>query len=99
MLPIMALIITGSRTPEELSSYVEDIIEPRLEQIDGVASASANGNREKQILIDVPRDRLDAYGLTITQIAQMIATQNITSSRGSIESNGSNYSISAEAHL
>ena len=27
MLPIMALIITGSRTPEELSSYVEDIID------------------------------------------------------------------------
>lgn len=96
MLPIMALIITGSRTPEELSSYVEDIIEPRLEQIDGVASANARGNREKQILIDVPRDRLDAYGLTITQIVQMIGAQNITSSGGSIESNGFNYSISAE---
>lgn len=96
MMPIMAIVVTGSRTPEELSGYVDDIIQPRLEQIDGVASANVSGGREKAILIDVPRDRLDAYDLTITQIAQMIGAQNITSSGGSIESGDSNYSISAE---
>ena len=96
MMPIMAIVVTGSRTPEELSGYVDDIIQPRLEQIDGVASVNVSGGREKAILIDVPRDRLDAYDLTITQIAQMIGAQNITSSGGSIESGDSNYSISAE---
>ena len=96
MIPIMGLVVTGSRTPEEMSRYVEDIIQPRLEQIDGVASANLAGDREKAILIDVPRDRLDAYDLTITQIAQMIGAQNITSSGGSIESGDANYSISAE---
>ena len=96
MMPIMALIVTGSRTPEELSAYVEDVIQPRLEQIDGVASASISGGYEKAILIDVPQDRLNAYDLTITQIAQMIGAQNITSSGGSIEAGESNYSISAE---
>lgn len=96
MIPIMGLVVTGSRTPQEISKYVEDIIQPRLEQIDGVASANLNGNREKAIIIDVSRDRLDAYDLTITQMAQMIGAQNITSSGGSIESGDSNYSISAE---
>ena len=38
MTPVMNLVVTGTRTPEELSSYVEDIIEPRLEQVDGVPS-------------------------------------------------------------
>ncbi|MDE5899353.1 MAG: efflux RND transporter permease subunit, partial [Treponemataceae bacterium] len=96
MMPIMALVVTGERTPEELSSYVEDLIEPRLEQIDGVASVSIAGDREKAVLIDIPRDRLDAYELTVTQIAQMIGAQNITSSGGTIESGDSNYTISAE---
>ncbi|MCM1320806.1 MAG: efflux RND transporter permease subunit [Bacteroides sp.] len=96
MMPIMTLVITGSRTPEELSKYAEDIIQPRLEQIDGVASAFISGGREKAILVDIPRDRLDAYELTISQIAQMIAVQNITSSGGTIEQGDSNYSISAE---
>ncbi len=96
MMPIMGLVVTGSRTPEELSSYVENIIEPRIEQIDGVASASLMGNYEKCIKVEVPRDRLDAYGLTITQICQMIGAQNITSSGGTISQGGNNYTISAE---
>lgn len=96
MMPIMGLVVSGSRTPEELSSYVEDIIQPRLEQIDGVASASLVGNSEKCIKVEVPRDRLDAYGLTITQICQMIGAQNITSSGGQIAQGDTNYTISAE---
>lgn len=89
MTPVMNLVVTGSRTPEELSSYVEDIIEPRLEQVDGVASVTVVGSREKAVIIDVPRDRLDAYGLTFSGIAQTIGMQNITSSGGSIESGDS----------
>lgn len=96
MIPIMGLVVSGARTPEELSSYVENIIQPRLEQIDGVASATLVGNSEKCIKIEVPRDRLDAYGLTITQICQMIGAQNISSSGGQITQGDTNYTISAE---
>lgn len=96
MMPIMHLVVTGTRTPEELSSYVDDIITPRLEQIDGVASVTVVGDREKAVIIDIPRDRLDAYGLTFSSIAQTIGMQNITSSGGSIAQGDSNYSISAE---
>ena len=96
MIPIMGLVVTGPRTPEELSSFAENIIQPRLEQIDGVASANISGGREKAIIVDVPRDRLDAYELTITQIAQMIASQNISSSGGVITSGDENYSVKAE---
>ncbi|MBE6350474.1 MAG: efflux RND transporter permease subunit [Spirochaetaceae bacterium] len=93
MMPIMQLVLTGNRTPEELRQYAEDIIQPRLEQVDGVASASISGGREKAIIIDIPRDRLEAYSLTITQIAQMIAAQNIQGSGGTIAEDDKSYSI------
>ena len=96
MIPIMGLVVIGSRPQEELSGYVEDILQPRLEQIDGVASASLTGNLEKCVRIEIPRDRLDAYELTITQVCQMIGAQNITSSGGTITQGESNYTISAE---
>ena len=96
MMSIMNIVVTGTRTPEELSSYVDDLIKPRLEQVDGVASVTVVGDREKAVIIDVPRDRLDAYGLTFSGIAQTIGMQNITSSGGTIEQGDSNYSISAE---
>ena len=93
LMPIMTLTVSGNRTPEELRSYAEDIIAPRLEQLDGVASANVSGGREKSINVDIPRDRLEAYGLSISSVAQMIAAQNVQSSGGTITSGDLNYSI------
>jgi len=93
MMPIMMLSVRGNRTPEELRSYAEDIIQPRLEQLDGVASATVSGGREKSINVDIPRDRLEAYGLSVSTVAQMIGAQNIQSSGGTITSGDRNYSI------
>lgn len=93
MMPIMMIALQGSRTPEELRTLAEDTIKPRLEQIDGIASANVSGGREKSINVDIPRDRLEAYGLTISNIAQMIGVQNIQSSGGTITSGDTNYTI------
>ena len=94
MLPIMSLTLTGNRTPEELRQYAEDVVQPRLEQIDGIASANISGGREKAIIIDIPRDRLEAYSLSITQIAQMLGAQNLQASGGQITQGDINYVIS-----
>lgn len=93
MMPIMFYAIEGERTPEDLRQYTEDVIAKRLEQVDGVASAKVIGGREKSINIDIPRDRLEAYGLSITSVAQMIGAQNIQSSGGRITSGDTNYTI------
>lgn len=93
MMPIMMLSLQGSRTPEELRAYAEDIVQPRLEQLDGVASANVSGGREKSINVDIPRDRLEAYGLSISTVAQMIGAQNVQSSGGTITSGDINYTI------
>ncbi len=93
MIPIMSLVLTGNRTPEELLQYAEDTIAPSLEQIDGVASANISGGRQKIIRVDIPRDRLEAYGLSITQVAQMIGAQNVFGAGGQITEGDINYTI------
>ncbi|WP_294429397.1 efflux RND transporter permease subunit [uncultured Treponema sp.] len=93
MMPIMSLSLRGSRTPEELRTYAEDVVQPRLEQLDGVASANVSGGRERSINVDIPRDRLEAYGLSISTVAQLIGAQNIQSSGGTITSGDTNYTI------
>ncbi|MBP5705891.1 MAG: efflux RND transporter permease subunit, partial [Spirochaetales bacterium] len=40
MMPIMNIVVQGNRTPEEVYKLADDIISPRLEQIDGIASVS-----------------------------------------------------------
>jgi HAE1 family hydrophobic/amphiphilic exporter-1 len=91
MIPIMGLMVTGNRSPEELREIAEDTIVPRIEQTPGVATASVSGGREKIIRVAIPESRLEAYGLTVTQIQQMLAAQNIQTAAGSITENGLSY--------
>ncbi|GAB1483278.1 efflux RND transporter permease subunit [Treponema sp.] len=91
MMPIMGYMITGNRTPEELREIAEKIILPRMEQVPGVAMASVSGGRQKIIRVEIPQNRLEAYGLTITQIKNMLASQNLQVSAGSINDGGLSY--------
>ncbi|MDR0377373.1 MAG: efflux RND transporter permease subunit [Spirochaetaceae bacterium] len=91
MIPIMGLMITGNRTPEELRELAEDTIVPRIEQTPGVATASVSGGREKIVRVEIPQSRLEAYGLTVTQIQQMLAAQNMQVSAGTIVEGGTSY--------
>ncbi len=93
LMPIMRLRIIGSRSPEELRKIAEDMIQPRLEQIDGIAQAAIYGGRDQVVRVDIPRSRLDAYGLTFTQIAQVLQTQNLEMTGGNITEGRTNYSI------
>lgn len=93
MIPIMTLAVRGSRTPEELRTLAKDTISPRVEQVDGIASANIAGGREEAICVDIPRDRLEAYGLSISSVAQLIGVQNVQSSGGTITSGDVNYTI------
>ena len=92
MMPVMGLMVTSeNRSPENLRELSEDSIVPRLEQIPGVATASVSGGREKQIRVEIQSSRLEAYGLTVTQLQQMLATQNAQVAAGTITENGISY--------
>ncbi len=93
MIPIMSYAVSGSRSPEELRKYADDLT-PKLEQIEGVATANVQGGRDKAVIVEIPRDRLQAYNLTITQISQMISAQNIQVAGGTITEEDLNYTIS-----
>ncbi|MCL2804688.1 MAG: efflux RND transporter permease subunit [Treponema sp.] len=92
MIPIMTLMVTSDRrTSEELREIAEDTIIPRIEQTPGISTASVNGGREKIIRVEIPQSRLEAYNLTITQIQQMLAVQNMQTSAGTITDGGMSY--------
>ncbi|MBN2535377.1 MAG: efflux RND transporter permease subunit [Spirochaetales bacterium] len=93
IIPILNLIITGNRSPEELREIAEKIVQPRLEQVEGVAMTSIEGGREKIIRVEIPQNRLDAYNLNLTAIVAMLRGQNIQISAGSITEGNKNYLI------
>ncbi len=92
-MPIMRIAVRGPRTAEDLKVIAEDYIEPRLEQVNGIAQADVNGGRDKIVRVELSQNRLDAFGLTITGIAAALNKENIELGGGSIGEGTKNYLI------
>ena len=99
LMPIMGVSLTGNKTSDELLNIANDIVSPALEQLDGVASTSISGGREKIIKIQIDKNTLDTLGLSLTQMSQIIASQNWKSDAGTITDHDMNYSISSEGNF
>jgi HAE1 family hydrophobic/amphiphilic exporter-1 len=93
MIPILFIAMKGNRTPEELRTIAEDDVESQIEQIDGVATTRVMGGRERQIRVEVRQNRLEAYDLTLTQIAGALAKNNIQIDGGEISEGDTDFLI------
>ncbi len=86
MMPIMFLGVSGEgRTPSELRYYAEEIIQPRIERLDGVAAAFPIGGLEREIKVDIDRTRLEALGLSVNQVIAAIGASNMDLAAGHLK--------------
>ena len=93
-MPIIRLIIQGNRSLEELKTIGEETVQPQLERIRGVATASVSGGSNRIVAVQVSQNRLAAYGLTLTAVANALGSQNILLSGGKIVRGSTEYQIS-----
>ncbi len=83
MMPVVALSVSSSKEDiVELTSTVEDILLPKIEKIDGVASATITGQHINQISFKYDEDKMAALGLTEDTVKQMIQASDMSLSLG-----------------
>ncbi len=90
--PIMSFALSGTDL-SEMKRVAKDIIEPRLERVEGVASVYVTGGREKEIKVILNQSRLQAYGLTAGQVAQAIGAENLSGTAGSVSRGSSDLDV------
>ncbi len=73
---VQIAVYGGGLTGPQLYDYASNVIEPIIEGIPGVASASPNGGRERQINIIVDPARAAARGVTSTDVAAAVDKAN-----------------------
>ncbi|WP_346354791.1 efflux RND transporter permease subunit [Azotosporobacter soli] len=82
--PIISLTLTGDQSLRELTTLVNDVISKRLETVGGVASVKIKGATEREIKINLDRDKIAAYKLTIPQIKSSLSSENIDTPGGKV---------------
>jgi hydrophobe/amphiphile efflux-1 (HAE1) family protein len=75
--PIMTYTFSGPQSPDELRRFADKFIKARLEQIDGVASVQVAGGLEREIQLDLDPQKLEAYGLSVQQVANFLNSENV----------------------
>jgi multidrug efflux pump subunit AcrB len=75
--PVVQVTVSGGGlTGPQLYDYALNNVEPLLEGIPGVASASPNGGRQRQINVIVHRAAAQSRGVTAEDIAAAVAQSN-----------------------
>ena len=82
--PIISLTITGDQSLRELTMIVNDLVSKRLEAVSGVASVNIKGGAEREIKINLDRDKIAAYQLTIPQIKASLLSENVDTPGGKV---------------
>ncbi|WP_028392403.1 efflux RND transporter permease subunit [Bacillus cihuensis] len=86
MMPVVALSVSSSKEDiVELTSTVEESLLPKIEKIDGVASATITGQHIEEVDLTYNKEKMAEYGLTEDQVKQMIQASNMAVSLGLYE--------------
>ncbi|MDZ7652686.1 MAG: efflux RND transporter permease subunit [Burkholderiaceae bacterium] len=98
--PVMWMAVTqGARTPVEVSDYLARYVKPRLSVLPGAADVRIFGERRVSMRVNVDRDRLAGYRLTVQDVEEALRRQNVELPSGRIESQSREFNIVAATDL
>jgi multidrug efflux pump subunit AcrB len=81
--PIMNVNISGDYPEQELKKYAE-YLEDEIEQLAEISKADLGGTIEREIRIDADLYKMEALGVSFSDISDAVSAENITMSGGNV---------------
>ena len=97
--PIMMFSISAPMLAVELTTFIEQNIQKRLESVNGVGEIVLYGSRRRELQVKVDPDRLGAYGLSTGDIAAALRAQNLELPGGRLEQGQRDLSVRTVGRL
>ncbi|MBI4271954.1 MAG: efflux RND transporter permease subunit, partial [Candidatus Rokubacteria bacterium] len=93
-IPVCLVTVSGGNLDErQLYDLAYNTIEPQLERLGGVASASVDGGKVRQITVSLNRDRLYAKGLSVLDVVRAVNDANFLLPSGDMRVGRLDYNI------
>ena len=82
--PVMQLSVAGDRDIASLQRFLDDVVVPRFESVNGVFEVYILGRVDERITVTVDTDKLQDLGLTMNSVSSAIASNNVGIPAGTI---------------
>ncbi|MEC7983926.1 MAG: efflux RND transporter permease subunit, partial [Myxococcota bacterium] len=82
--PIIRIALSSSQSLSELREIADRLIKRDLEALDGIAAVRIQGGQEREIQVLAQEDWMAARGISIDNIIQTLASENVNMPAGSI---------------
>lgn len=83
--PIMSIGATSNLPSGDFFDLMKDQILPQLASMDGVGQINLLGGQEKEIRVNIRKDKLEQLGISILQVVQAVQTSNLDFPTGKIK--------------
>ncbi len=93
-IPVCLVTLSGGGLDEkQLYDLAYNTVEPQLERLAGVASASVDGGKIRQITVNLNRDLLYAKGVSVTEVARAVNDANFLLPSGDVKLGQIDYNV------
>jgi len=83
----------------QLRTYIEDKIQPLIQQVDGVGAVNIIGGLEREIQVEVDLNKMNALGISIAQVSQAIRGENLNLPAGRVTEKSQDFLIRTKAEF
>src|SRR5262249_16656544 len=84
-IPVLSITVTAPRHLKEISDVADKQLKQNLETVRDVGAINIVGSRIRAVQVEVDFDRLRAYGLTVGDVQDALAQQNVEVPGGRVE--------------
>ena len=95
-MPIMIMAATADQSLQALDKILDEKVATPLARVSGVGTVSIAGAPQREIQVYCDPNKLEAYGLTVTGISNVIASENRNVPSGTIDIGSNAYSLRVE---
>lgn len=99
MIPVVVLSATAEESSGALYKILDEQVANPLNRISGVGTVSVSGAPQREVQVNVVPEKLEAYNLSLEQIAQVIASENVNVPAGNFDIGSQTYMLRLEGEF
>ncbi|GHT54272.1 multidrug transporter AcrB [Bacteroidia bacterium] len=99
MMPVVIYSATATESVNGLYKILDEKVANPLNRVSGVGAVTISGAPQRQVEVSVSPEKLEAYNLTVEQIAGVIQAENLNVPAGSFDAGTTTYALRVEGEF